>query len=152
MPRRKSVSWSGLFSGLLSRECHMHVCAWQSSNEGVELEDFAAKRRFGDHEVQMFNVDYIEPGNLQKAPFVFRTIEERMAMLRRSASRSLFIQVIQRVPCFQKGTISIVFSQNSWHLNSGPIRFCGTPACTGNAPNSLGKTPKKHANGINKRE
>ena len=26
MPRRKSVSWSGLFSGLLSRECHVHVC------------------------------------------------------------------------------------------------------------------------------
>lgn len=63
-----------------------------------------------------------------------------MEMLRRSELRFLFIRVIQRAPCFQKGTINIVFSQNSWHLNSGPIRFCGTPPCTGNAPNrfSLG--------------
>lgn len=76
MLRRKSVSWSGLFNGLLSRECHVQVCAWQSSNGGVELEDFAAKRRFADHAVEMFNEDYIEPGNLQKAPFVFRTMEE----------------------------------------------------------------------------
>ena len=74
----------------------MHVCAWQSSNEGVELEDFAAKRRFADHAVEMFNVDYIEFGNLQKAPFVFRTIEEQMEMLRRSESRFLFIRVIKR--------------------------------------------------------
>ena len=50
---------------------------------------------------------------------------------------------VQRVPCFQKGTLNIVVSQNSSHLNSGPIRFCGTPACSGNAPNRLGKTPKK---------
>ena len=66
-----------------------------------------------------------------------------MEMPRRSESRSLFIRVIYGVPCFQKGTINIVFSQSSSHLNSGPISCCGTPACTGNAPNRLGKTPKK---------
>jgi len=109
----------------------------------VELEDFALKRRVADHAIEMFNVDYIEPGNLQRAPFVFRTIEEQVEMLRRSESRFLFIRVIQRVPCFQKGTINFVFSQSSSHLNSGPSSCCGTPACSGKAAIGSGKTPKK---------
>lgn len=85
----------------------------------MESEDFAATRRFADHAVEMFNVDYIELGNLQKAPFVFRTIQVQMEMLRRSESRSLLIRVIQRVLCFQKGKINVVFNQSSSHLNSG---------------------------------
>ena len=56
-----------------------------------------------------------------------------MEMLRESEPPSLFIQVIQRVLCYQKGTINIIFSQSSLHSNSG-FTCRGTPACTGNAP------------------
>ena len=67
-----------------------------------------------------------------------------MEMLRESEPPSLFIQVIQRVPRYQKGTISIIFSQSSLHSNSA-FACCGTPACTGNAANNLDKAPKRQA-------
>lgn len=65
-----------------------------------------------------------------------------MEMLRESEPPSLFIQVIQRVLCYQKGTINIIFSQSSLHSNSG-FTCRGTPACTGNAANNLDKAPKR---------
>ena len=51
----------------------------------------------------------------QKAPFVLRTIEEQMEMIRGSEPRSLFIRLIQRVPFYQKGTKNIVLNQSSLH-------------------------------------
>ena len=51
----------------------------------------------------------------QKAPFVLRTIEEQMEIIRGSEPCSLFIRLIQRVPFYQKGTINIVLNQSSLH-------------------------------------
>ncbi len=45
------------------------------------IDDSAAKRGFADHVVEMFYVDYIEPGNPKKVPFVLRT-NEQIRMLR----------------------------------------------------------------------
>ena len=67
----------------------------------------------------MFYVNYVEPAGSppspQKAPFVLRTIEEQMEMIRGSEPRSLFIRLIQRGPFYQKGTKNIVLNQSSLH-------------------------------------
>ena len=50
----------------------------------------------------------------QKAPFVLRTIEEQMEMIRGSEPRSLIIRLIQRVPFYQKGTKNIVLKPSEF--------------------------------------
>ena len=44
-----------------------------------------------DHAMELFYVDFIEPGNTKKAP----PTNEQIEMFRRSESRSLFNRVIQ---------------------------------------------------------
>ena len=82
---------------------------------------------------------YIEPGNPKKALFVLRT-NEQIEMLRESKSRSSFIRVIQRVPSFQNGTISILFERSSFSTLDLVV---ATPTCTSNTANDFGKTPRK---------
>ena len=58
---------------IIKTKCINTKCLEELKKCGVE--DSAAKRGFVDHELEMFNVDYIKPGNAKKAPFVLRTNE-----------------------------------------------------------------------------
>ena len=65
-----------------------------------------------------------------------RIADQQMEMFRRSESLSLFIRVIQRVSCFQKGTINNAFSKSSSRSTSGSTS-CDTTTWTGNEVNNL---------------
>ena len=112
------------------------------------ISDSPAKRGFSDHALEIFYVDYIEPGNPKKAPFVLRT-NEQMAMLRESKSRSLFIRVIQRLSSFQKGTINIVF-ENS--LDPSPTSSSTASVATTSTSNVEMKSVSKKSKKVTKKE
>ena len=52
------------------------------------------KRGFTDCSTEMFNVDYIEPGQPKKAPFVLRT-DDQLSMFFKSESKCILLRVIQ---------------------------------------------------------
>ena len=55
----------------------------------------------------MFYVDYIEPGQPKKAPFVLRT-DDQLSMCFKSESKSILLRVIQRIVQFEKGSVNIL--------------------------------------------
>ena len=65
----------------------------------------------------MFYVDYIEPGQPKKAPFVLRT-DDQLSMFFKSESKSILLRVIQRIVQFEKGSVNIhsVFMNMSLYL------------------------------------
>ena len=64
------------------------------------------KRGFTDCSTEMFYVDYIEPGQPKKAPFVLRT-DDKLSMFFESESKSILLRVIQRIVQFEKGSVNI---------------------------------------------
>ena len=52
----------------------------------------------------MFYVDYIEPAQPKKAPFVLRT-DDQLSMFFKSESKSILLRVIQRIVQFEKGSV-----------------------------------------------
>ena len=54
----------------------------------------------------MFYVDYIEPGQPKKAPFVLRT-DDQLSMFFKSESKSILLRVIQSIVQFEKGSVNI---------------------------------------------
>ena len=55
----------------------------------------------------MFYVDYIEPGQPKKAPFVLRT-DNQLSMFFKSESKSILLRVIKRIVQFEKGSVNIL--------------------------------------------
>ena len=53
----------------------------------------------------MFYVDYIEPGQPKKAPFVLRT-DDQLSMFFKSESKSILLSVIPRI-VLEKGSVNI---------------------------------------------
>ena len=54
----------------------------------------------------MFYVDYIEPGQLKKAPFVLsRELTINYPCVFKSESKSILLRVIQRIAQFEKGSV-----------------------------------------------
>ena len=59
----------------------------------------------------MFYVDYIEPGQPKKAPFVLRT-DDQLSMFFKSESKSILLRVIQRIVQFEKGSVNILMEKD----------------------------------------
>ena len=59
----------------------------------------------------MFYVDYIEPGQPKKAPFVLRT-DDQLSMFFKSESKSILLRVIQRIVQFEKGSLNILMKKD----------------------------------------
>ena len=68
------------------------------------------KRGFTDCSTEMFNVDYIEPGQPKKAPFVLRT-DDQLSCFFKSESKSILLRVIQRIVQFEKGSVDILMKK-----------------------------------------
>ena len=115
------------------------------------MEDSPSKSIFADHALEMCHVDYVEPGNPPKPPFVLRTIEEQMEILRGSASRPLLIRVSSERQVLINRTITNVFGQSSSHSTSGST-CCGTPACTGRQSIDWAKHPKREQRQLERKE
>ena len=56
---------------------------------------------------EMFYVDYIEPGQPKKAPFVLRT-DNQLSMFFKSESKSILLRVTQCIDKFVKGSVNIL--------------------------------------------
>ena len=69
------------------------------------------KRGFTDCSTEMFYVDYIEPGQPKKAPFVLRT-DDQLSMFFTSESKSILLRVIQRIVQFEKGSVNILMEKD----------------------------------------
>ena len=69
------------------------------------------KRGFTDCSTEMFYVDYIEPGQPKKAPFVLRT-DDQLSMFFKSESKSILLRVIQRIVQFEKGSVNILMEKD----------------------------------------
>ena len=59
----------------------------------------------------MFNVDYIEPGQPEKAPLVLRA-DDHSSVFFKSESKSMLLRVIQRVVQFEKGSVNILMEKD----------------------------------------
>ena len=59
------------------------------------------KRGFTDCSTEMCYVDYIEPGQPKKAPFVLRT-DNKLSMFFKSESKSILLRVIQGIVQLRK--------------------------------------------------
>ena len=69
------------------------------------------KRGFTDCSTEMFYVDYIEPGQPKKAPFVLRT-DDQLSMFFKSESKSILLRVIQHLVQFEKGSVNILLEKD----------------------------------------
>ena len=69
------------------------------------------KRGFTDCSTEMFYVDYIEPGQPKKAPFVLRT-DHQLSMFFKSESKSILLGVMQRIVQFEKGSVNILMAKD----------------------------------------
>ena len=69
------------------------------------------KRGFTDCSTEMFYVDYIEPGQPKKAPFVLRT-DDQLFMFFNSESKSILSRVTQRIVQFEKGSVNILMEKD----------------------------------------
>ena len=69
------------------------------------------KPGFTDCSTKMFYVDYIEPGQPKKAPFVLRT-DDQLSMFFKSESKSILLRVIQRIVQFEKGSVNILMEKD----------------------------------------
>ena len=79
------------------------------------IEHFGVRRGFANYGSRNVLCGLRRARSAQKAPFVLRTIKEQMEMIRGREPGSLFIQLIQRVPFYQKGTKNIFLKQSSLH-------------------------------------
>ena len=77
----------------------------------VSIYKASKKRGFTDCSTEMFYVDYIEPGQPKKAPFVLRT-DDQLSMFFKSESKSILLRVIQRIVQFEKGFVSILMEKD----------------------------------------
>ena len=68
------------------------------------------KRGFTDCSTEMFYVDYIEPGQPKKAPFVLRT-DDQLSMFFKSEPKSILLGVIRRIVQFEKGSVNILMEK-----------------------------------------
>ena len=68
------------------------------------------KRGLTDCSTEMFNVDYKEPGQPKKAPFVIRT-DDQLSVFFKRESKSMLLRVIQRVIQFEKGSVDILMEK-----------------------------------------
>ena len=68
------------------------------------------QRGFTDCLTEMFYVDYIEPGQPKKAPFVLRT-DDQLSMFFKSESKSILLRVILRIVQFEKGSVNILMKK-----------------------------------------
>jgi len=57
----------------------------------------------------MFDVDYIEPGQPKKAPFVLT--DGQLSMFFKSESKSILLRVIQHIVQFEKGSANILMEK-----------------------------------------
>ena len=72
----------------------------------------ASKRRgFTDCSTEMFYVDYREPGQPKKAPFVLGT-DNQLSVFFKSESNSILLRVIQRIVQFEKGSVNILMGKD----------------------------------------
>ena len=72
----------------------------------VSIYKASKKRGFTDCSTEMSYVDYVEPGQPKKAPFVLRT-GDQLSMFFKSESKSILLRVIQRIVQFEKGSVNI---------------------------------------------
>ena len=79
------------------------------------IEKSSRKRGFVDFTVEMFYIDFVEPGNSRKAPFVVRT-QAQMEMLQRSDCKSLSVRAMQRIMAFEKRSVNIVLQKSQDHF------------------------------------
>ena len=101
------------------------VCRWENAWRvclctteficGRGIEHSGVRRGFAHYGSRNVLCEVRWARSAQKAPFVLRTIEEQMEMIRGSEPRSLFIRLIQRVLFYQKGTTNMVLKQSSLH-------------------------------------
>ena len=91
------------------------------------------KRGFTDCSTEMFYVDYIEPGQLKKAPFVLRT-DDQLSMFFKSESKSILLRLIQRIVQFEKGSVNIhsIFMNMPlfWVISRGSSEACLKMGCS----------------------
>ena len=71
------------------------------------INEGSKKRGCTDCWTEMFYVDYIQPGQHKKAPFVLRTDDRLSKFFYKSESKSILLRVIQRIVQFEKGSVSI---------------------------------------------
>ena len=57
------------------------------------------------------NLDYIEPGQPKKIPFVLRT-DDQLSMVFKSESKSILLRVIHRIVQFEKGSVNILMEKD----------------------------------------
>jgi len=69
------------------------------------------KRGFTDSSTEMFYVDYTEPGQPKKAPYVLRT-DDQLSMFFKSESKSILLRVIQRIVQFEKSSVNILMEKD----------------------------------------
>ena len=90
------------------------------------------KRGFTDCSTEMFYVDYIEPGQPKKAPFVLRT-DDQLSMFFKSESKSILLRVIQRIVQFEKGSVNILMEKDE---KSCEVELSSTSTQSSASPNS----------------
>ena len=90
------------------------------------------KRGFTDCSTEMFYVDYIEPGQPKKAPFVLRT-DDQLSMFFKSESKSILLRVIQRIVQFEKGSVNISMEKDE---KSCEVELSSMSIQSSAAPNS----------------
>ena len=86
---------------LLLKKCSGSLCINEESK----------KRGFTDCSTEMFYVDYIEPEQPKKAPFVLRT-DYQLSMFFKSVSKSILLRVIQPIVQFEKGFVNILMEKD----------------------------------------
>ena len=74
------------------------------------INEGSKKRGFTDCSIEKFYVDYIEPGQPKKAPFVLRT-DDQLSCFFKSESKSILLRVIQRIVQFEKGSVNILMKK-----------------------------------------
>ena len=77
----------------------------------TSIYEASKKRGFTDCSTEMFYVDYTEPGQPKKAPFVLRT-DDQLSMFFKSESKSILLRVIQRIVRFEKGSVNILMEKD----------------------------------------
>ena len=95
------------------------------------IKESSKKRGFSDYTIELFYVDFIEEGQLKKAPFVLRT-DDQLAMFAKSQCKSILVTVLQRFVQFEKGTINIILQTDKDESHKVPTSLQST---TGKLPN-----------------
>ena len=89
----------------------------------------------------MFYVDYIEPGQPKKAPFVLRT-DDQLSCFFKSESKSILLRVIQRIVQFEKGSVNILTEKDE--------KSCEVELCSMSNQSSVSSDRKSLKDGVSK--